>query len=342
MSAVLAPPPALRAALEELLEGRDLEAASLAQAYDELVAPATPPALQAAFLTALRAKGEAPEELVGLARALLARATPFPLPTGLRVDACGTGGDGRGSFNLSTAAALLVAALGIPVAKHGNRAVSSRAGSSDLAVALGLPLASAARDVLRGLARSGFAFLHAPHFHPTLAALAELRRALGFRTVFNLIGPLVNPAHPTHALLGAPDPARARLLARAAAALGRSHVLVVHGDGFDEATPCGEFLALEVQGGGLQERRFRPEDFGLARCSPAELEGGDGPANARRLEGLFAGRERGPLRDAVCLNAALVLLLVGSERDPRRAQAACRAALDDGRAARLLARLRAR
>ena len=330
----------LRSDLERLLARADLASEAAEGALGELVLESTPRALQAAFLTALRAKGETPAELAGFARGLLARArTLRRVPGTLLVDTCGTGGDGAGSFNLSSAAALLVAALGIPVAKHGNRAVSSRCGSADLFEALGLAFAPDAPAAESALSRDGFVFLFAPHFHPALAALAPVRRELGVRTIFNLLGPLVNPARPSHQLIGAARPELARLLAGTAWRLGLERTFVVHGEGFDEATPCGPFQLLALAGGRIREHRVAPEAFGLERCRPADLGGGDVRENAARLGVLLAGRERGPLRDAVCLNAALVLMLAEREREPRAALRAAAGALDDGRAARLLARL---
>jgi anthranilate phosphoribosyltransferase len=262
-----------------------------------------------------------------------------PRATGaICVDTAGTGGDGTNSFNLSTAAALLAASLGVPVAKHGNRSVSSRCGSADLIEALGLPAPADPLEAGARLARDGFVFLFAPHFHPSLRALAALRRELGVRTVFNLLGPLVNPARPSHQLIGAASPELAARLARAAAELGQ-RAFVVHGSGFDEATPCGPFRVHVVGGTSSTERVLAPEEFGLARCAPADLAGGDAAASAARLRALFEGREHGPVRDAVCMNAALVLLLLERETTPRAALRTAGAALDDGRAARFLARL---
>lgn len=339
MTLALEPRVALRAQLERVLEGRDLDPLEAEEALAELVTESTPRSLQAAFLAALRSKGETSAELAGFARGLLARARTVPRAHGaLCVDTAGTGGDGTHSFNLSTAAALLVASLGIPVAKHGNRSVSSRCGSADLVEALGLPAPADPLEAGAQLARDGFVFLFAPHFHPSLLALAALRRELGVRTVFNLLGPLVNPARPSHQLIGAASPELARRLARAAAELGQ-RAFVVHGCGFDEATPCGPFRVHVVAGAGCSERELVPEEFGLARCAPADLAGGDARANAARLVDVFEGRERGPVCDAVCLNAALVLLLLEREATPREALRAARAALDDGRAAGFLARL---
>jgi len=333
---------ALGQALERLLCGRDLEIEGVDGLLDELAAEETPRALQGAFLTALRAKGESPAELAALARALLGRARPVPRdPARPCLDTAGTGGDGTRSFNLSSAAALLAAALGIPVAKHGNRAVSSRSGSADLYEALGLRIPRTGDEAAAALARDGFVFLFAPHYHPATAVLASVRRELGVRTVFNLLGPLVNPARPTHQLLGAATPEVAAKLARALLHLEPERAFVVHGDGFDEATPCGPFLVLEVGRGRIEERWVSPESFGLGHCRPEDLAGGDPAENARLLRELFEGRRGGPLRDAVCLNAALALLLVGLEHEPRRALGRARAALEDGTAAAFLARLEA-
>jgi anthranilate phosphoribosyltransferase len=331
----------LRGELERLLAGVDLEPQTAEGVLAGLVDDETPLALRAALVTALRAKGESADELAGFVLGLWARARAVPRRPGLCVDTAGTGGDGTQSFNLSTAAALLLAALGLPVAKHGNRAVSSRTGSADLVSALGLPSPADPLEAAAVVERDGFVFLFAPHFHPALASLAALRRELGVRTIFNLLGPLVNPARPSHQLIGAASPAAALRLAQASAALALSNVLVVHGDGYDEATPTGPFRVFRPTAAGVDERLHSPEDFGLASCKRSELEGGDARANAERLERLFDGRERGPLADAVCLNAALVLLLAGEEREPRAAQRRARAALEDGRALRLLARLRA-
>lgn len=330
----------LRSALEALLAGRDLAPAEAEAALGELLADASPPSIQAAFLTALRAKGETPDELAGFARGLLARARGLTHTRTPLVDTCGTGGDGTHSFNLSSATALLAAALGLAVAKHGNRAVSSRAGSADLFEALGCAFPPDPAAAEAALERDGFVFLFAPHFHPALAALALLRRELGVRTIFNLLGPLVNPARPTHQLIGVASPVLAERLAQAARRLGLEHAFVVHGEGFDEATPCGPFELHELRAGALATRRLAPEVFGLSRCRAEDLAGGDARENAARLVALFAGRERGPLRDAVCLNAALVLLLTEREREPHAALRRAAAALDDGRAERLLARLR--
>jgi len=339
MKQSLDPREGLRPLVERLFEGHDLAPREAERALAELVSESTPPALKAAFLVALRSKGETSAEMAAFARGLLQRAQRVNRSSAIScVDTAGTGGDGQQSFNLSTAAALLVSSLGIAVAKHGNGSNSSRCGSSDLARALGLPMPSDPAEASTRLARDGFVFLHAPHYHPALAALAGVRRELGLRTVFNLLGPLVNPASPSHQLNGAATPEAARCLAGAQAELGRC-AFVVHGCGFDEATPCGPFQVHAVAAGRDTELTFTPRDFGLQECRPEDLAGGGPEENAARLVGLFEGREKGPLRDAVCLNAALVLLLLARESDPRVALNRAAGALDGGLAASALARL---
>ena len=341
MTLALDPGTRFTATLEHVLGGGELAPDAATRALDDLLDPAVPAGRKAALLAALRARGETSAELVAFARGLLARAQDVPRARSRAcADTAGTGGDGSGSFNLSTAAALLVAALGVPVAKHGNRAVSSRCGSADLIEALALPLHATPTAAARALEQRGFAFLFAPHFHPAMAAVGALRRELGVRTIFNLLGPLVNPARPSHQLVGAPSASLAERLAHALHGRGGVRAFVVHGGGFDEATPCGPFELFRVSPTGVQADRLAPEDFGLERARPADLAGSDARSNAARLEGLFAAREHGPLRDAVCLNAALVLLLVERERSPRAALRAAAAALDDGRAERFLVGLR--
>jgi anthranilate phosphoribosyltransferase len=257
------------------------------------------------------------------------------------VDTCGTGGDGSGSFNLSTACALLLAADGHAVAKHGNRSVSSQCGSADLLDELGIPLSHEPAEASRRLADHGFAFLFAPAFHSSTAAVMPVRRELGTRTVFNVLGPLANPARPAFQLVGAWDAPTARLMAGALAGMGLERAFVVHGDpGWDEATPVGEFLLLDVRDGTVDESTVDPATFGLERCAPDDLAGGDPARNAAIAHEVFGGA-RGPIRDALVLNAALVYLLTGTESEPTTAAERASAVLDDGRVRDLVQRLRA-
>jgi anthranilate phosphoribosyltransferase len=327
----------LRTALESVLAGRPLERTEARALLFALADREAPGPLKAGVLTALRARGETATELAGLAEGMRELALgPVRVERRPLVDTCGTGGDGSNGFNLSTAAALVASSLGVSVAKHGNRAQTSRCGSADLIEALGLPVEREPAAVARRVDELGFAFLFAPAFHPATAGVADVRRALGVRTVFNLLGPLTNPARPTHQLAGAADLRSARLLAEAFALLGVERAFVVHGaDGWDEATPAGPFRLFDVSAGSVCELSFDPGEFGLSRSPSAALVGGDARANAARLESLFAG-EGGPLADAVALNAALVALLVERAREP---QAAAREALDAMRSGRTRAHL---
>lgn len=329
-------------AFERLMSGQHLSEAEAAELMATLADASTPPAVTAAALAALRVKGETADEVRGFALAMRARSRRFsvnghaPL-----VDTCGTGGDGAGSYNLSTAAALVAAACGARVVKHGNRASSSRSGSADVLEALAIPFPSNEEEAVAALDRHGFAFLFAPNFHPAMAAIAPVRRSLGVRTVFNLLGPLTNPAAPPYQLVGVFDSRAARLIAEAFSGLPIERAFVVHGAaGWDEPTPVGPFLCLTVEEGRVREERCDPSDFGLPRCRAEDLAGGDARGNAAAIMRLFAG-ERGAHRDAVVLGAALVLQLTGIERHPRTAADRAAAAIDEGRARRLVESLAA-
>jgi anthranilate phosphoribosyltransferase len=328
--------------LGRLLEGCDLSQREAAQLLRELTDASLPPALAGAVLAALRMKGETPEELRGFAAAMRELALTVALPPGSgATDVVGTGGDGSGSYNLSTGAALLAAACGVPVVKHGNRSVSSRSGSADMLEALGVPLARDPVEARACFDATGFAFLFAPNFHPAMKAIAPVRRALGARTIFNVLGPLTNPAAPPFMMVGVFDLPTARLMAEALAGLPLTRAFVVHGEpGWDEATPVGPFVVYDVRDGAVRRERRNPAHYGLAPCSPADLAGGDAADNARALEAVFAGRDRGPHRDALILGAGLVLDLTGSTRGLRRGLARAAQGLDSGAALALLTRLR--
>ncbi|NGX17376.1 anthranilate phosphoribosyltransferase [Wenzhouxiangella sp. XN24] len=333
------------ATLEKLLQRIDLEEAEAAALMLALTDEALPPALAAALLTALRAKGETAAELRGFATAMrqLARTPQIPADRPV-LDIVGTGGDGSGSLNLSTGASLLAAACGIPVVKHGNRSISSRSGSADVLESLGMRLPEDETAAVSCLEATGYTFLFAPYFHPAMKALGPVRRAMGVRTVFNMLGPLTNPAAPPFLLLGAFSPAAARLMADAMAGFpGLRRGFVVHGaPGWDEATPVGPFLLLDVRDGAVKETQRDPDEWGLARCSAEDLAGGDAQYNAARLRAVLTGREEGAHRDAVLLGAALALELTGLAADPGEAMNRARVALADGRGGALLAALAGR
>ncbi|MEO8445093.1 MAG: anthranilate phosphoribosyltransferase [Gammaproteobacteria bacterium] len=332
----------LRTTLEDLLDRKNLPEPDAAALLRALTDETMPPAMAAALLAALRAKGETAAEVRGFATAMRALARPFPLPAGLAAaDIVGTGGDGSGSLNLSTGAALLAAACGQPIIKHGNRSVSSKSGSADVLEALGIPLPTDAAAARALLDATNFTFLFAPNFHPAMKAIAPVRRALGVRTVFNILGPLTNPAAPPFAVIGAFDIPTAKLMADTLAGMAVQRAFVVHGaPGWDEATPVGPFTVYDVRPGKVRRQKRDPAHYGVPRCSPADLAGGDAAANARALEAVLTGRDQGPHRDALVLGAGLALDLTGHTRGLRRAIELARRTLANGGGSALLARLR--
>jgi anthranilate phosphoribosyltransferase len=299
--------------LERVVERADLtsadaQAAMLAILHGE----ATPPQI-AAFLTALRMKGETVEELVGFARAMREMATPVDpgLPGETLLDTCGTGGGGPATFNISTLAAFVVAGAGVRVAKHGNRSNSTLCGSADLLEMMGIDITFEADHAARAIREVGIGFLFAPGVHTAMQYAQPVRRDLKMRTVFNLLGPLTNPAGATSQLVGAPSPKAAELMAGALASLGLQHGLVVHGsDGLDEITTTGPTLVYEVRDGKVEERELEPADFGMRAANPAGLAGGDKARNLEIAKGVLTG-ERGAARDIVLANAAAALFVAG-------------------------------
>ncbi len=297
------------------------------------------PAQIAGLLMALRSKGERPEELVGLARAMREAAVPLPLRFGDVFDTCGTGGDNAGTVNVSSMAAIVVAACGVRVAKHGNRSVSSRSGSADVFEALGVAVTATPAPVAQCLARAGIAFLFAPTFHPSMRHAAPVRRELGVRTAFNLLGPLTNPAGTTRQLVGVPRPELTELVARALGLLGSAHVWVVHAaDGLDELSTSGYTKVSECRDGLLRTFFVHPAMFGLTKATVEDLRGGDAAENARVAREVLDGAS-GPVRDIVLLNAGAGLFVAGRADTVADGVAQAAAAIDSGRAAHTLERL---
>jgi anthranilate phosphoribosyltransferase len=331
-----------RELLQQLIERRDLSAGQAEDLLAHLTDAKLPPAMGGALLAALAAKGVAAQELCGLAQAMRRRARRPILPPGLRaIDVVGTGGDASGSFNISTGTALLTAAAGVPVVKHGNRSVSSQCGSADVLEALGLPVPLDEEAAGRCLAASGFTYLHAPHYHPATAGVAPIRSALGVRTVFNILGPLVNPAEPPLHVIGAFSLEVARLMAEALSGLAIERAFVVHGAaGWDEPTPMGPFTVFDVRPGHVASQARSPEDYGLRPCSAADLKGGDAACNARALTAVLCGEDRGGHRDCLLLGTALALEVAGEISDPRAGIERAAAAIDGGAARRVLQALR--
>ena len=332
----------MKTLIEKLVAGSDLSEEEAAVLLEELTDPGLDPAQAAAALAGLRAKGETADELRVFALGLRRMAIDPGIPADTEaVDVVGTGGDGSHSLNLSTGAALVAAAFGQPVVKHGNRSISSRSGSFDVLAALGLDVPWGPAEAARLFTETGFAYLFAPVYHPAMKAVAPVRRALGIRTIFNLAGPLANPASPPYYVVGAYSPAAARMLAETLAGMPLRRAYVIHGEpGWDEPTPVGPYLLFEVTPGRIVERTEDPAGFGLKRCDPERLAGGDPGHNAAALLRVLEG-EPGPHRDALLLGASLALRVTGKAADPESALAAAAAAIDSGRALALIQRLAA-
>jgi len=330
---------AVRAALATIVEGRSLTLDEARLAMGAVMDGEATPAQLAAMLVALRMRGETVEELAGFATAMRERVLRVDAPEGT-IDVVGTGGDGSGTFNISTASALVVASTGVPVAKHGNRAITSRSGAADVLEALGVRIDHGADSAAASLRDVGFAFLFAPTFHPAMKHAGPTRREIGIRTAFNLIGPLTNPAAATRALIGVGDPAAAARIAEVARLLGTERTTVVHGAGVDELPLDGTGVAYDVSTGHVEVRTIDPADYGLATAPTSALAGASAAENAAILESIFAG-ESGPRRDVVLLNAGAALVVAEVSVDLGDGIAAARNALDTGMPRDLLARLRA-
>jgi anthranilate phosphoribosyltransferase len=333
----------MRQTLERLLDRNNLSEQEAAELLVALTDPTLPPAMGGAVLAALRAKGVTADEVRGFAKSMrkLARRPELP-PGGPLVDMVGTGGDGSGSFNLSTGAALLVASMGIRVAKHGTSSVSSRSGSADVIRALGLSLPLDERASGECLDATGFTFFFAPHYHPAMKAVMPIRQALGVRTVFNILGPLSNPAEPDFHLIGAYNVEIAELMAETMAGMPLQRAYVVHGaSGWDEATPIGPFTVFDVTPGRVMRATRSAEEFMLPQCSVEELKGGDAAYNAEHLRAVLEGREQGAHRNALILQAALVLELLGKAASAQDAAHMAQDAIESGAGRRLLEKLTA-
>jgi anthranilate phosphoribosyltransferase len=328
----------IQGALVQLLDGHDLDRARARGVMDEIMAGQATHAQIGGFLVALRLKGETPDEIAGFAEAIRGRGVfVSPSRTDL-VDTAGTGGDGQATINISTAAALVAAAAGAGVAKHGNRAVSSASGSADVLEALGFALELPAQRIAASIDELGFGFLFAPAHHPGFRHAAPVRKELATRTVFNVLGPLTNPAGARAQIVGVYDPALVRTIAEVLARLDANHAFVVHGAyGVDELSPAGTNLVCEVvDGGAVHARTIDPLDLGVPRCAPEELRGGSPVENAGVIRAVFSGEERGGKRDAILLNAAGAIAAGGRAEDLREGLEVARQAVDSGAAAERL------
>ena len=332
----------LSAVLDRLLDGDSLAEHEANELMHELAKGNMPSALAGALLAGLRAKGETPDEIRGFATAMRELAVHPKIPDGApTVDTVGTGGDGSGSLNLSTGTGLLAAACGVRVVKHGNRSVSSRSGSADMLECLGMPLPLNEKEVVACLEATSFTFLFAPAYHPAMKAVVPVRGALSVRTVFNMLGPLTNPAAPPYQLIGAWSLDAARLMAEVLAGMPIERAFVVHGaPGWDEATPVGEFALFDVSPGKVTETVRTPEDYDLKRCAPEDLAGGDAEHNANEFVRVLDGDDEGAHRDALLMGTSLVLEVQGSAKNLKQGVEMAVAALDSGDGAAFLERLR--
>jgi anthranilate phosphoribosyltransferase len=334
------PPPVLPTGdpLERLLSGHDLGEAEAERLFALLVAGDLDETTMAALFVALRLKGETANELIGAAKALRAAAVPFDRPGYAFADSCGTGADGSGSINVSTAVAFVAAAAGLPIAKHGNRSVTSRCGSADVLEALGANIDIDATKARAMLDELGFCFLYAPAYHPGLRHAGPVRRRLKVRTVMNFLGPCLNPARPPIQLLGVADPAKLEPVALTLQALGVEQALIVHGSGLDEVALHGETQAVRLAGQQIERLSIQPEDAGLPRCPLEAVKGGDPATNARRLEALLNGNGQVADQSLVLINAGALLMTAGLGADLPTGVALAQEALGSGSAGQLLAR----
>jgi anthranilate phosphoribosyltransferase len=324
--------------LDAVLNGSNLQEQQAYELMQQFAAGDLDPTFAGALLAGLRAKGETAEEIRGFARAMRELAVHPEIPDGSpTVDTVGTGGDGSGSLNLSTGTGLLAAACGARVVKHGNRSISSKSGSADMLECLGMPLPLHEKEAVDCLQATSFTFLFAPAYHPAMKSVMPVRGAMGVRTVFNILGPLTNPASTPYQLIGAFSLDMAELMAEALSGLDIERAFVVHGEpGWDEATPAGEFWLYDVRPGSVTASKRSPEDYGLARCIPGDLAGGDAEHNANELTRVFTGDDKGPHRDALLMGTSLVLECLGVAHDPQDGVIQAAGAIDDGRAAAFL------
>ena len=331
--------PSPNEALRHVMSGQDLSREATEHLFGLLMDGQLSDPMKAALLIALAMKGEAIDEIAGAAAAMRGRVIAIPHDFGDAVDTCGTGGDGKGTFNISTAAALVAASASVPIAKHGNRSISSRSGSADVLAALGVNIELTPEEAARALKEVGIAFLFAPKLHPAMKEVMPVRKALGVRTLFNVLGPLTNPAGATRQVMGVYSAHLVEPIAGVQRQLGAVHAMVVHGsDGLDELTTTGPSHVAEVKDGEIQIYQLDPRDVGVDLAQPDDLAGGEPEDNAKALRRVLEG-ESGPLSDITALNAGAAIYVGGKADTLGDGVEAARQALSDGRAASTLGAL---
>jgi len=325
----------LRGAIAKVAAGKSLSQEEAAEAFDLVMSGAATPAQIGALLLGLRVRGETVEEIAGAARAMRAKVLTVRAPEGA-IDTCGTGGDGKGTFNISTCAAFVVAGAGVPVAKHGNRAISSRSGSADVLKELGVNIEASPETISRCIAECGLGFMFAPAHHAAMRHVAQVRTELGTRTIFNLLGPLANPAGAKYQIVGVFGKEWVEPIAHVLALLGTMRAWVVHGsDGLDELTTTGISDVALVDGGKVSTFRISPRNAGLPDARPEDLTGGNAVENAAHIRAVLGGL-RGPFRDIVLLNSAAALLVAGKAKTLREGVALASESIDSGKALAVL------
>jgi anthranilate phosphoribosyltransferase len=333
----------IKDAITKVVKGADLTEDEMIKVMNEVMTGAASPAQIAAFITALRIKGETVPEITGAARVMREKATMVELPEGADrdnvIDTCGTGGDESMTFNISTAAAFVAAGAGVTVAKHGNKSVSSKSGSADVLRGLGVNIEAEVAKVEECIKKAGIGFLFAPMLHGAMKYAAPVRREIGIRTVFNILGPLTNPAGARRQVLGVYDPALTDIMAKVLHNLGSIHAFVVRGeDGLDEITLTTETKVTELKDGSIRTYHIKPEDFGFERCAPKDLLGGGPEENAVTILGILKG-EKGPKRDVVILNSAAAIAASGAVQSIEEGIAEARGSIDSGEAMTRLEKL---
>jgi anthranilate phosphoribosyltransferase len=327
-------PSDLRGAIAKIAAGKSLSQEEAAEAFDLVMSGAATPVQVGALLLGLRARGETVEEIAGAARAMRAKVLTVRAPDGA-IDTCGTGGDGKGTLNISTCAAFVVAGAGVPVAKHGNRAISSRSGSADVLKELGVNIEASPETISRCIAECGLGFMFAPAHHAAMRHVAQVRSELGTRTIFNLLGPLANPAGTKFQVIGVFGREWVEPMAQVLALLGTTRAWVVHGDGLDELTTTGISDIAVLDAGKVSTFRISPRNAGLPDAKPEDLIGGNAVENAAHIRAVLGGL-KGPYRDIVLLNAAAALLVAGKAKTLREGVALAAESIDRGKALAVL------